>query len=166
MPKLTDEQILDKEPYRSILNLFKMYSYEVVNNKFLKSVGLKSYHFMYALGVHKEKNEELENFFTKKLVDPKTMKHSLSTLKDVQDKEIIKKGCIRNSDRLDKCLKLLIRQGWVEAKGKPRYYIYHLADKYYLGSLIRSIVNEVYSWDKKNIIPDEIFNYILNSNNL
>jgi hypothetical protein len=71
--------------------------------------------------------------------------------------------CISDSDRLNKCLRVLIRKGWIKAFGKPKYYLYRLTPKFYHDCLMIRIINNLKTWKKESVITDRIFDYKLKS---
>lgn len=114
MPKLTDEQLFIKEPYRSIIYLF------FKKDKLLK--GLTAADF----------------------------------LKEIN---------IKNSDALDKCLKVLIRRKWIKPEGKTKYYRYFITPFFFAEDMKRNIKNNLDLYDE-NIIVDYVFNKRMQSKGL
>ena len=67
MPKLKANQLLNKDPFRSILWLLKRNGIKRNSQNEVVNIGLKAKHFMYALEPNPEKNDELEEFFKEEL---------------------------------------------------------------------------------------------------
>ncbi len=143
MPKYTNKQLFKREPYRSILNLLQIYGLKIKDLENIRSVGLKAYHFMYALGPKVKKDKKLEDFF--------------KDLKLYVDQDLIKPSCIKDSVNLDKCLRLLIKKELIWTTGKPRYYTYHIGPEYYAETLKNDYKNDMDKWHIKSYITDTVF---------
>ena len=65
------------------------------------------------------------------------------------------------SDRLNKCLRVLNKKGWIEKEGKPRYYKYFLQSKFYSDAIIDSKKKEFDEWMPELIITDNVFDNIM-----
>jgi hypothetical protein len=172
MPRINDQTILKKEPYRSILNLLSQCSY--LNGE---RIGLQHAHFLYALKnkglkMNIEKEKEMKLFF-----DQFHFKNSAGEgfdalyggIKKVMgvEKKIsgqLKQGCIRRPQRLNDALVLLINKKWVETEGKPKYKKYFLSRKYWADLEKRSITYLLNVWDENTIVAsDSLYRFYLNN---
>lgn len=64
---------------------------------------------------------------------------------------------LNNPDRLNKCLKVLIKRTWLKPIGKARYYRYFITETYFYRRIIRALKIELDQWSK-DILTDYIFN--------
>jgi len=65
------------------------------------------------------------------------------------------------SDRLNKCLKVFKKRGWIEHSGIPKYRIYFLEPKYYSDGIVDSKKKELDEWMPELIITDNVFDTIM-----
>jgi hypothetical protein len=163
MPRLDDQTMLKKEPYRSILNLLRECSY--LNGR---RVGLEHAHFLYMLKAKKlkmsvEKEEEMKQFFSQFHF---TSSDGIGFFpeyggihrilgKPTKRSGTVKQGCIRRPQRLNDALTMLIKKKWVETEGKPRYRKYYLSRKYYTDLEKRTITYLLNIWNQNMVITSE-----------
>jgi len=167
---ISDEDLLKKPKYKSIMYLLENYS-----NKDKQKIGLNAGQLLYAL---KERNgnfttkPEMEEFFTKisyfgekttlqDIASKKIYDYKLSNGKKYIEEEKIYPGCIKNSVHLNDCLKVLIKREWVEpVKGtKSKYYRYKLTHKWYTDKAKRRLISDVKRWKTNNVIDSNLFDF-------
>ena len=172
MPRINEQTLLKKEPYRSILNLLRLCSY--LNHE---RIGLQHGHFLYALKTKKlkmniETEKEMEQFFNQfqfKSEAGKGFESLYGGKKNLPGVKIelpgeLKRECIKHPQRLNDALTLLINKKWVETKGKPRYRKYYLSKKFWTDLEKRSITSLLNIWDENTIVTSEsLYRYYLDN---
>lgn len=100
MPKITDKQIIEKDPYRSILNVIRLCSHL---DEQKKPVGATFGQIFEGLQGEEKKDDPI--FYKIGLVE---------------------RGCVKDKERLTEQLRLLVDRGFIkrDPKSKPRYYRY------------------------------------------
>ena len=157
MPKLKEETLLEKQPYKSILNLLQFCYYEKDSEGKLKPCWLRYGHLLYLLQENKPlfstsslKDRHFYKFFSEKkfwLGDINDLREMFeakipSWLKPFEkylSKEKLKSieapicQCIRIRQELHKALNLLVRSGLIQRKKAERksLYAYRLSEKYW-----------------------------------
>jgi hypothetical protein len=163
MPRLSDQTLLKKEPYRSILNLLSLCGY--LNGE---RTGLQHAHFLYALKEEKlkmnfEKEKEMKQFFDqfnfKGMIRERPQSFNGWKKKkrnvEIRLSDELKQGCITRPQRLNDALALLINKKWIEPKEKPRYRKYYLTRKYWTDLEKRNITYLLNVFDQNTVITGE-----------
>ncbi len=172
MPKMNDEQLLVREPYRSVINL--LYRCSCTNKE---RVGLEHAHFLYALmkkpKINFDKRNEIEYFFKQfdfPTPEDRTKRNStkfFNVYKNIYKSDFsndgvnmewrseIKFDCITSAKHLNDILTLLIKRGWIEFEGKRGYRKYFHSHKFYTDSKKREIEFYLKNWTEKNVIDSE-----------
>lgn len=167
MPKIPKEDLLLKEPYKSILNLlsrFQLYGREEIdmeahspifyalNREKTDVKGLTHGQILYALNKNPPKDKEKESFFgdtLKEMTGKKRYKAKNRTYKIPSSMYPIERRGI-SSSRLQEKLALLREKGLIERDGKHKSYTYFLTGNYYLYSDIRNIKQTLDRCDNSN----------------
>jgi len=176
MPKLkASPELMDQEPYSSIMNLL-----EICRQFHPEYKGLTHAHFLYALIDKKkldtfmsiENQKEMKKYFDKlyfpSLLDRNKPHPKLKSLDNCYFNKnrsslfqwLLIKGVIKRPQRLNEKLNTLINIGWVDSKGEPKYKRYYSSDKYQ-----RFINTVVINWviNKLNDEKLELFYTIIDS---
>lgn len=155
MPKYSDDKLLEIEPYKSIMNVFLIYSIDHKYNRGLTQ--LKGIEHKQLLYVFKPSLKELE---TNEMI--KFFKHSSrKTLKDFseqkENKLIVRRkengeDAIRDAGDLNKCLIRLRNRCFIEEKGEPKYYTYYLSEKFFTRQVVKDVQSLLKTWVSEVII--------------
>jgi len=173
MPIISNEDLIKIEPYRSIFVLLTHYR-----------DGLQAKHFMYALSRKRDDqkkkmeyiDKDLEEFFTRQDdYHVLTMKKQKQGLEDLYQKQKTKQatverritaGCIKKyntnpNQHLNKCLRILMKRGWVDRTGKRGNYTYFRSRKYHHDRVILSLKKELDIWYEDMLITDFPFDLLM-----
>lgn len=128
MPKITDEQLLKKEPYSSILNLLR-FCVTGAGKKY-KKYWLTHGQILYALSKKPIQNNDTREYFE----EIESKQFLSSKFDDLYASSPLKPPRIRRCkllpQRLDEKLQVLIDRGWVDVAGEPRYQTYALSETF------------------------------------
>lgn len=132
MPRLTDKQIMEKEPYRSIINLIKFTSHKGREER----TGLTHSHIYNGLI-----NEGASG-------DPYFYKYGQ-----------VKRGCIKKENKgvhqqLAEQFNLLKKRGFIERKGKPKYYQYYWTGKEVYLEHVEGVISRYRSYRREDMVSD------------
>jgi len=134
MPKIKNKDLIQMQPYTSIMGTLELCKIFHPNYN-----GLTHAHFLYFLLDKKnlnlymkpEKQEEMKKYFKqikgKQYIDKKSKKVKKLPIWIPYK---IKKGCIKNPQRLNEKLTVLMEREWIEPKGEPKYRTYYMTDKF------------------------------------
>lgn len=151
MSKITDEQLLEKEPYQSILKLL-----EICTEDENFQEGLTHGQILYVLQKNPKLKEEMEEIKIYIGGYPFSYFESIRVLSNGEYG--IKRGCITDRfdapQRLQEKIDVLIDRKWIEPIGRPRYRKYKLSKSYILQGKKRYYTEKLNRWIDEH--PDEI----------
>jgi len=169
--KMSDEDILKREPYRNIVRILRKYSryYDKEKKSWLTHA-----HLLYAFidkkkllsYMNKEKQEEIKKSFNylddrfaygQKFEElygiPKFFKNAPKHLKRSE----LKRGCIKNPTDLNDRLTELYKRKLLLKHGKPKHMKYCLSEKYFTDVDISFHKHLMDSWKPDSIHKDTLF---------
>lgn len=167
-PKLSNEVLLKKEPYRSILRLMELSGVQFIKKAMNPSMNIKTgltpAHLLCALmdettlkkHMSDDRIFELENYLN-------GLYPNFNSLFEVKkwSSSYLKKGVIISPQQLNEKLVYLIKRKWIVAKGIPRYYKYYLTQKYVSDYLKMRKKEEIDKWPSDSILLDRFVYYSL-----
>jgi len=166
MPKYVEStELMDLEPYGSLMSLLEICKQYIPNYE-----GLTHAHFLYVLlkpeflncYMKDYKQEEMKEYFEKLYVPNffnKNKKHRrFKSLEDFYKSDRfslsvwqLEKGCIKRPQRLNEKLNVLIKIGWIKAKGEKKHRVYYSTDQF-----IRFIKKSIINWHIERFSSDQL----------
>lgn len=175
---MSDQALLNKEPYRSIINLFNAMKYgdELTHGHILYALGkgepaiytnkkryrkiddreeikhfFETYDFGYKLVVLGNKINRRKKRFEDFFHDGK---RRLKT-GEISQPTLVR-GCIKRPQHLNDSLRHLINRCWLQIQpgGKPKYYRYSLSSGFFIDKMKRDIIYLLHTWKSDYVLTE------------